>query len=169
MRLCERCKHVQKTCCQESPKVTLTLGDVARIRAATGREDFFELAHYPDLSFMAAFDYDPHWRAYTVLPGNLIRQLRMDDSGACTLLRPGGCSLKSETRPLLCRLYPYNYNEFGMIGLYAAEELWCPVRLLEEGENLTGVLGMSLEKANQTRLRLYEELRAELAARTQGR
>lgn len=161
MSLCMKCRDVQKTCCQDDPRIILTQGDVRRIRTFTGHSDFVIVKHYPDLSFLKLYEYDPNWKKYTVLPGNLRRQLRMDEQGACVFLSAGGCELPMNVRPLMCRLYPYNFNEYGIIGVYSGEDMVCPVRLLKEGVSLDQAVGMSYEQADSWRMAFYQELRAE--------
>lgn len=153
------------TCCQESPFVVITKGDVRRITEATGRNDFFAIKQYDDLSFMDTYKYDPNWHKYVVMPGNRFRVLQLENEGPCVFLHEDGCELPWEIRPLMCRIYPYNYNEFGIIGFYAHEDLWCPVPLLKKGETLSGTLNMTREQADRWRIMYYEELRADYEER----
>jgi Fe-S-cluster containining protein len=153
---------VQKTCCEGDPWIILTLRDVERIAAHTGRSDFVVNKHYPDLSFMQRFAYDPNWQKYTVRPGNMRRQVRATEQGACHFLGAAGCELPTSVRPLVCRLFPYNYNEYGIIGIYSGADLMCPVHLLEDGISLARDLGVGMiEQVDAWRTTLYRELRAE--------
>jgi Fe-S-cluster containining protein len=167
MRLCMICKDIQKTCCQGNLKINLTLGDVRRITAASGRNDFFELK--PALHLSANdkedYDYDPNWLRYITLPGSYYRLLKIGSNGNCVFLGDQGCVLNEDTRPLICRLYPYTYNETGMIGLVLTKHLWCPIHVVKEGENLTHMLEMSREQADLWRRMLYEELREDYEKR----
>jgi len=143
----------------------LSLGDVARIAAAVGADDFYEVRHYPDLSFLRQYDYDPNWARYTVLAGHRRRQLRVRADGSCVLLSPAGCVLPTAARPLMCRLYPHDYNESAVRGFCTGDDLACPVHLLRPGESLEQVIGESSAQIEQWRALLYRELREEYAAR----
>jgi Fe-S-cluster containining protein len=167
MRLCDTCKTVQKTCCQEGVKISLTQGDVQRIKAACGRDNFLELKACPPPVGKDFLDYayDPNWLHYIILPGYFNRLLKMNPDGNCVFLSENGCVLSEDTRPLICRLYPFGYNEYGLIGLILEDDFWCPIRLLELGENLIENLQITWEQAEQWRDMLYRELRAEYAER----
>lgn len=143
------------------------MGDVRRIRTATGRDDFVVLARHPYLeeAGVGDYDYDPLWREYICLPDGRSRLLRTRDDGVCTFLGDDGCLLHHETRPLLCRVYPYSFNEFGLIGPLLLADALCPVPDdLEEGA-LGAMLPESWESAESARVLLYQELRAELEGR----
>lgn len=165
MHLCDRCKEIQKTCCQQNIIITLTREDVRRITQATGISDFFEFKYYPDLSCLDVYAYDPNWKKYAFLPGNLKRQIKMNSHGDCIFLGDAGCMLTEDARPLMCRLYPYEYNEYGMIGVVLSEDTICPVRLIKTGENLAEMLEMPFEPLNQWRIMYYDELRTEYEER----
>lgn len=160
MWLCNRCMETKKTCCQERPRIVLTTGDVRRIRQAAGRDDFYKLEHWDDLSFLDNYRFDPNWRKYTVLPGNRRRTLAWKPDGECSLLGKEGCAA-GDAQPLLCRLYPYECNEFGLIGWLSPDDMWCPRHLIEKGQDLFTALRMNLDDLEQVRRQLYEELRAE--------
>jgi uncharacterized protein len=160
MLLCQRCIKYQKSCCN-GPNITLTLGDVSRITLASGQRDFVEFKVYSDLSFLEAYAYDPNWKEYTFSSGNRNRQMKMNTQGDCPFLGADGCTLSEDDRPLICRLYPYSYNEFGMIGLILNEDLFCPLHLLKAGETLPQMLEITSEQADRWRTMLYTELRAE--------
>ena len=52
--------------------------------------------------------------------------LKRQPDGDCTFLGEQGCVLPLETRPLICRLYPYDYSEQGIRDELAAG---CPLEL----------------------------------------
>jgi uncharacterized protein len=167
MRLCELCKDIQKTCCQNYIKAYLTLGDIERITAATGQRDFVELRPCPRLSAKerSDYDYDPNWLRFITLPGNYNRLLKKTRAGDCVFLSANGCMLTEEVRPLICRLYPYSYNEFGLIGLVVNEMIGCPIHLLGTGEDIFNNLHMPRIVADDWRVMLYNELRNEYSER----
>jgi uncharacterized protein len=154
--LCVRCARQSKTCCQ-SCEVYVTPGDVRRIAAHTGREDFHEFrpsgdpiyTHHPD---------DPNWMPLVFRADGTRRILKRENDGDCTFLGPQGCRLPLEVRPLVCRLYPYDFNEQGIKkGLTPG----CPLELILPGRTLLDELGMNLADAERWHRQLYEEIRSE--------
>lgn len=142
------------TCCQRT-EIFLTLGDVRRIEQIHGNNDFFEMkatvakmAPHPSL--------DPIWdRAHA---GGERRILRHAGGEDCIFLASDGCRLPMAARPLVCRLYPYEYNPTAIKGVYAP---LCP---RAEGANpplLLALLGMNRDEAEEWRKQLYREIEEE--------
>lgn len=153
---CARCARMQKTCCQRA-EVLVTEGDVERIGSYSGRTDFFEHRRPLDPSYVEDDPDDPHWQALTIRPDGARRMLRRQANGDCTFLGAAGCVLPTEVRPLICRLYPYAYNEGGLIG---SDEDYCPTELLaQEGRPMVQVLGIESSDAERWHADLYRELR----------
>jgi Fe-S-cluster containining protein len=145
---------LQKTCCQ-SREIYLTPADRARIEAHTGRRDFARFA-------VAAPEYleqddDPEWLVI-FRPDGSRRVLARREDGDCTFLGPTGCGLPLEVRPLICRLYPFDYTAAGL-----RDELseGCPTQLLAPGQRLLRVLDMDRQVAEGWRAQLYAELALE--------
>ena len=115
---CARCATLQRTCCQRA-EVVVTTGDLGRIAGHVGRDDFWELRAPLDQAYVEADDDDPNWLAYTVTADGRRRVLRRQANGDCTFLGAQGCVLPLAVRPLVCRLYPYAFNERGLDGLDA--------------------------------------------------
>lgn len=134
----------------------LTDGDICRITNSVGRSDFWEYQKPADPSYLAEQPDDPNWLCYTVRPDGTRPQLKHQASGDCIFLTPTGCSLTTEVRPLVCRLYPYDCNEQGITGTVSG----CPVHLLEKGQTLIEGIGMHFEEAKRWHIQLYKELRA---------
>lgn len=156
---CVRCASAQRTCCQRA-EVLVTLGDLGRIAAAAGRRDFVELRAAADPTYTEPDPADPMWVRYTVRPDGTRRVLRREATGDCTFLGAGGCVLPAEARPLVCRLYPYDYTESR---LTAVGGEFCPTSLFAgEGGDMAEVLGMEAAGARRWHAMLYEELRAEV-------
>lgn len=151
---CARCATLQKTCCQRA-EVLVTLGDRVRIAEATGRRDFCEHRAASDPAFTDQPD-DPNWVAYAFEPDGTRPILRRRENGDCTFLTPAGCGLPTEIRPLVCRLYPYDYTENGIRGV-AAE--YCPGAVIPEGKTVLQVLDMKHVDAIRWHHMLYTELR----------
>ncbi|MCC6785472.1 MAG: YkgJ family cysteine cluster protein [Planctomycetes bacterium] len=162
MHPCARCATVQRTCCQRA-EILVTDGDIARIRAATSRDDFVELRRPADPAYLEPDPDDPEWHGLTVREGGVRRMLVRRPDGDCGFLGARGCVLDEETRPVVCRLYPYTYDAQRV---HDEEPEYCPTSmLLPAGGRMTELLEMSRAKAERWRAQLYAELRADRAAR----
>ncbi|MBI2477885.1 MAG: hypothetical protein HYV60_04340 [Planctomycetia bacterium] len=84
--------------------------------------------------------------------------LKKTPDNDCSLLGPHGCTLPLEVRPLVCRLYPYDYDERGIRDELASG---CPLELLRPGQVLLEVLGMKIDDGRRWHKQLYEEIRLE--------
>lgn len=157
--LCVRCAQTQRTCCQIC-EIYITPGDLERIAAYTGESDFYEYRRPANLEYLDQSD-DPLWAACVFRPDGTRRVLRRSESEGCLFLGTGGCRLPLEVRPLVCRLYPFEYTEQG---LQSVNGTMCPIQLLAPGETLLQSLGMDAETAEEWRRRLYAEIRRELPA-----
>jgi Fe-S-cluster containining protein len=137
--------------------VYVTPGDLRRIAAYTGRDRFTEFRVAADPEY-ARQDDDPTWRDRVLRPDNSRRVLERRPDGECTFLSASGCALPLDVRPLVCRLYPYEYTESGIL-----EELvrGCPLELLRPDQGLIDALGMSLDDARRWHEQLYAEVRLE--------
>lgn len=155
---CALCAQHQKTCCQ-TREVYITPGDVRRIEAHTGRTGFWEFRIPADPEYLDQSD-DPAWAGFVFRPDGSRRILRHQPDGACMFLGPAGCLLPLEIRPLVCRLYPYQYNEQGLLAELAGG---CPTHLLRPGQDLLTVLHVTPEDARRWHSQLYREIRLEKA------
>jgi Fe-S-cluster containining protein len=157
--LCVRCARLMKTCCQTC-EIYTTRGDVARIAQHTGLADFTEF-RAPEKAVYADQDDDPIWRDNVFQADGTRRVLKRQAGGDCTFLGPAGCTLPLEVRPLVCRIYPYDYDAEGI-----ADELapGCPLELLAPGRGLIDELGMNRADAERWHRQLYEELQLERRA-----
>ncbi len=158
--LCARCARIQQTCCQDR-EVYITPGDVRRVTEHTGRGDFFEYLRPQDPIYLDQDD-DPLWRDRVFQSDGTRRILCRQPSGDCVFLGTRGCTLPLEVRPLVCRLYPYDYTEQGILPRPAAG---CPVQLLEPREPLMVALNMPLLQAQGWHAQLYQEIRQEESSR----
>ena len=154
--LCLRCAQHMRTCCQ-TREIYITLGDVGRIAALSDRQDFYEYRVPSDPSYLDQDD-DPTWATCVLGSDGRRRVLKRLPDGDCLFLGRRGCRLPLDVRPLICRLYPYEYNEQGI-----QEELasGCPVHLLPPGQRLVAVLQMNLQDARRWHEQLYREVRLE--------
>lgn len=157
--LCVRCAQTQRTCCQIC-EIYITPGDRERIAAYTGESDFHEYRRPVNPEYLDQDD-DPLWAACVFRPDGTRRVLRRTESEGCIFLGANGCRLPLEVRPLVCRLYPFEYTEKG---LQSVSGSMCPTRLLGVGETLLQSLDMDAETAEGWRRQLYAEIRRELSA-----
>ncbi len=154
--LCVRCARHMKTCCQTS-EVHATVGDVRRINLHTGRTGFTEYKVPENPDYLDQND-DSAWERHVFRADGSRRVLKRQPNGDCTFLGNAGCTLPLETRPIVCRLYPFDYTEQGL-----AEELapGCPLELLRPGKGLIDELDMKKNDAWRWHNQLYEEIRTE--------
>ena len=151
--LCARCAKHYSTCCQKTD-IYVTLGDVRRIANASSSMGFTEYRAPEDASYDQSVE-DPFWQQHVFRPDGTRRVLKQQPNGDCHFLGPQGCSLAAVVRPLICRLYPFDYN---------ADELklqpsgGCPAELLRPQQRLLRVLGMNRDEAERYRAQLYAEL-----------
>ena len=154
--LCARCARHMKTCCQ-TPEIYVTPGDVERIASQVGRRAFwhFRVPAYP--AYLEEDD-DPVWQEHVFREDNSRRVIKKTPDNDCSFLGPHGCTLPLEVRPLVCRLYPYDYDERGIRDELASG---CPLELLRPGQVLLEVLGMKIDDGRRWHKQLYEEIRLE--------
>lgn len=155
--ICVKCAATRRTCCQES-EIYVTPADVRRIEEHTGRGGFTE-RRAPDDPVYLDQDDDPTWMRYVFLSDGTRRVLRRQPGGDCTFLGSHGCELPLAVRPLVCRLYPYHYNEGGIVSVSEG----CPTQLLRAGETIVDALEMNRRLAEGWHAQLYRELREEPA------
>lgn len=154
MRLCVKCAQHEQTCCQGS-EILVTDGDIQRIGKHVGRSDFWEFKAPSDPEDSEHAPNDPNWRLYTMRADGTKPILKHKESGDCTFLTPMGCCLPVDVRPLVCRLYPYDYTERRITGIVGG----CPVYLLEKGQTIVEGVGVKLKDAKRWRRQLYGELK----------
>jgi len=154
--LCVRCSRHVKTCCPPS-EVYASPGDVLRIAEFTGRDDFYEY-RVPDDPVHLQEDGDPIWIENVIRPDGTRRVLQRQPDGDCTFLGDAGCALPLETRPLICRIYPFDYTADGL-----RDELahGCPMELLPAGQSLLQALDIKRSDAERWHKQLYAEVLTE--------
>ena len=152
MRICACCAQVGPTCCQDVD-ILLTDKDLSRIAAAVGRTEFHEFRLPQRQEYLEQED-DPNWNGYATRCDGARLVLKRAPNGDCVFLTPTGCVLPMETRPLICRLHPFTYNEQGITGVSGG----CPSHLLPAGESLFRSMGVDLATGERWRSQLYAEL-----------
>ncbi len=179
--VCARCpKALTTSCCEVKPHerlATLTWADVERIEAHTGRSaDAFSEWEWLDADHAKAWlDLHPAYQGYLDAAPRRLTLKAVD--GACTLLERGrGCSLPAESRPVSCRIYPFDL-ETGMLQVERFGDLAEARRLVEKGaahaclaveesQSLRGLYRAFGTTASAVR-ELADQLRAEIRAHAQ--
>jgi uncharacterized protein len=157
MHICCQCATVQDTCCCQGRDILLTVGDLERMSRLVGHSAFFEYRPITNPAYLDQPD-DPNWLMYTLRGDGTRRVLQRNPAGkACQFLLPNGCLFPIAARPLVCRLYPFHYNEQGILGV-ASE---CPEYFLPAGTTILEALDMAYQDAEEWRQQLYAELRQE--------
>ncbi len=152
-RLCPECAGRGRTCCQGT-EIYVTPGDVRRMEPFCGGNLFYEY-RAPANPAYADNDEDPVWMTHVFRKDGARRVIRRDPFGNCHFLGSGGCRLDENTRPLICRLFPYEYRADGLLPALADG---CPAHLLPEGLTLESALGMDRERAAAWHRTLYAEI-----------
>lgn len=155
--LCARCARYMRTCCQTS-EVYATPADVRRIEDHIGRSDFYEY-RVPDDPIYYAHDDDPIWPKMVFQPDGTRRVLKREQDGSCSFLGERGCVLPLNVRPIVCRIYPFDFNEEGIKDALCTG---CPSEILRPGQTLLTALMMNREEAEAWRKQLYEDICEEL-------
>jgi Fe-S-cluster containining protein len=165
MHPCARCARMQRTCCQRA-EILVTSADVQRIAAHSGRSEFVEQRSPADPAYLEDDPDDPRWKQLTVLPDGTRRMLQRRPDGDCTFLGAAGCVLPTDVRPLVCRLYPWSYDQRGLLGEDAD---YCPTAALEPPQGrMTLMLDIPADVAEGWRAQLYTELERDLRERGEG-
>lgn len=151
---CISCVLAGGSCCINR-QIVLTLGDVQRINARVGHNDFFTMEE-PEPWYLDPF-YDQAWLPLVLNPEGLLRVLKRSSDKSCGMLTKTGCVLPFESRPLVCQLHPYMYTETDIIGI----DDTCPISKEKDGFTILDRLNMSMEKAVGWQHLLYSELYTE--------
>ncbi len=148
--VCWMCASSGGSCCVNM-QIYLTGGDIDRIAAGTGNRDF--IRYEEPWSWCERDAEDPVWMEH-VLSCDRRRVVRRWKNGTCHFLGERGCVLDLETRPLVCRLYPYEYALEGILGLHSG----CPASRSIQPERDLEEMGMRSDRVKAWRSALYEEL-----------
>lgn len=149
--ICAGCAQAGTSCCVNR-HIYVTAEDIRRIRQATGENDFT----VREAVFGAYADQtdDPAWSQY-VLDNKDRRVLQRRQDGSCHFLGREGCVMDLATRPILCRLYPFEYAEKGIQGL----DTQCPVSRCGDPERALQEMGMVPDNLDAWHRQLYREIR----------
>lgn len=162
MSICTQCARIQRTCCEQTTvEVALTRGDIARIAWQTGRSDFYQRqAVRPDQldSYENPARYGDEVAVYVM--GLFDREdrrpiLKKQPDGSCLFVSSTGCTLPVASRPLLCRIYPYDWTDSRELWVDAA---YCPKALFRDEADLLEQVADPYEVARALVDQLYDEL-----------
>lgn len=157
MGICSDCAAKGKTCCQASD-IIVTLGDIRRIQASAQPGAVF-WEYRSALSDDYCQDEDPNWDAYTCRKDGKRRMLKVKPDSSCLFLSGKGCQLSIDSRPLICRLYPYHYSESGLAGL---DPYKCPPgTITDDPSSLPREFELSPANALLWHSQFYAELKAD--------
>ena len=155
---CIACARQGQSCCRHV-HIYLTCGDIDRIGRICVTDHFFHLA--PLTADYEDGGGDPTWNPAILDTEGRRRIVRQKDNGDCYFLTENGCSLPSHARPLLCRIYPYDFRSHGLCGISSS----CPVAKESQWQQ---ILEVSEMKENNARLwvsQLYDEIGQEQSQR----
>lgn len=152
---CRQCAERGPTCCQRA-EIYVTPGDIERIAAAVGDRDFFVNAVPAGDGRPRDAELDPAWSRIFRPDGS--RRVLRRMGGACLFLGDDGCRLAMDVRPLLCRLYPFDYNATALKGVHAH---LCPRPERDNAPLLMALLCMNRDEAETWRRQFYEEMAEE--------
>jgi Fe-S-cluster containining protein len=152
--ICARCAGNGPTCCEGPDRdIFITKGDVKRIETFLHNTDFFEYRKPVNQEYLETDD--PLWTNYVFREDKSRRVVKLNDSGKCQFLTPFGCTLPTHVRPLICRLFPFQYNASGISNELERE---CPREFLSQGESLVQALGIDKKDAMMWHQTLYQEI-----------
>ena len=148
--VCWMCASSGGSCCVNM-QIYLTGGDINRIQAATGKRDF--IRYEKPWSWCERDGTDLQWKEH-VLGCDRRRVVKRRTDGSCHFLGEKGCVLDLETRPLVCRLYPFEYMPEGISGLHPG----CPASKSDHPEEALEEMGMQSDRVAAWHTALYAEL-----------
>ncbi|MBN2065048.1 MAG: YkgJ family cysteine cluster protein [Sedimentisphaerales bacterium] len=154
---CLDCAANDQSCC-EGKQIYITLGDVQRIREFGIKEEFHTFEPLGE-------DYltgggDPGWNPLILNEDGNRRILAVKADGNCMFLSDKGCTLPGNVRPLLCRIYPYDFTGPSITGMCQG----CPISKQENWLDILNSSQMNLETAKAWVEQLYDEIYQERAA-----
>jgi len=159
--ICSNCASLQKTCCQGSD-IILTDNDIKRIAPLEITEKIaVKIGGFYERRFPADYDYgqdeDPNWDSYTLDSDRKMQLMKKNQHGNCVFLGDAGCKLELEMRPVICRIYPFYYNEEKILEL---DPYKCPSGIVINDDRwLRENLGVDKTMADQWRAQFYKELK----------
>jgi Fe-S-cluster containining protein len=106
MRSCADCG----ACCVDVLPL-VTSGDMYRLSVL----DPMPVAGWVEARGVYVPEDDPNLRVWNQLSYRDGCRYVLVSGGACQLLGPNGCRASLEQRPLICRIYPWDFNDYGLL------------------------------------------------------
>jgi Fe-S-cluster containining protein len=139
----------------------VTNGDINRIADSTGRNDFYHLRPVPEemkYYYGGPFDVEKGseiYFKYLFDEEGKRNILKKNEKNECCFLTPDGCALAPNIRPIVCRLYPIDWND--------NKEMWlnpqhCPKVLFKDEHEIREHVCLPEEEARRLIDLLYDEL-----------
>ena len=152
---CALCADQGTSCCK-GYQIFLTPGDVHRISDFSHHSNFF-IFESPIPEEIEP-DYDPSWLSRIISSTHLVRVLKRTGEKQCCWASENGCLLPPNRRPLICRLYPYTFNENCFLGIDSN----CPISKNRAWQSVLNEMNMPLFMAKQWLDLLYLEIREDI-------
>lgn len=124
---------------------------------AVAGDDFHVRTVPSDPGYRDDFSLDPVWSRIFSASGER-RVMASRPGGDCFFLTDCGCGLPLDARPLICRLYPYDYTCYAIKGVNGHR---CPGPERDSPAFLLASLAMNRGQAEEWRRALYREIREE--------
>lgn len=162
MSKCSECAKLQTTCCEDvRSEIGVTSGDIRRILEFTGRNDFYHLM--PVLEENKYILENPAniekgsevYVRYFFDDQGRRNVLKKNEKKACCFLSQDGCALPLDIRPIMCRLYPYHWDDDGNIEITA---FGCPKSLFKDEQEIRAELCIPEEEAKKLITVFYAEI-----------
>lgn len=158
---CAVCARSQRTCCQSSEPFA-SIGDISRINLYMHRNmKGSRVAPWwwwgwrePSQEYIEGMRADPQWATLLPMKSGLRRVVLSSDNGNCVFLKSTGCVLPMEVKPLVCRIYPWDFVAFKVTGLSD----FCAIEAKGNHRDMGEALGLTKEMAQEW----VEQLRSEM-------
>ena len=160
MNKCSECSKLQPTCC-EYTDICVTDGDIKRISDYSGGNDFYhlmpvseEMKHYYGDYRNVEKGLDIYYKYLFDEEGkrNILKRV---ENNRCFFLTPDGCSLPPTAKPIICRLYPYDWNDHKDIWI---DPHYCPKSLFKDEQEIKEYVCLPEAEARRLVDLLYDEL-----------
>lgn len=148
---CLDCAAKKRSCCG-NVNIYITQADVDRIRLAGVDHDFFSLETLSEEYLDGGGD--PAWNPLILDESGRRRVLLQQSGGNCIFLSSTGCRLASNVRPLLCRIYPFEFLGEKIVGI----SHYCPVSLEQNWQEILNMSEMNSVSALEWIKQLYREI-----------
>ncbi|OQX22900.1 MAG: hypothetical protein BWK80_28740 [Desulfobacteraceae bacterium IS3] len=163
MSKCFECSELQLTCCEKS-EVCVTKGDIKRIAEYAGRNDFYHLMPVSEeLKFIITNPCNPENGSEIYLKYLFDEEGRRiilkKNENRCCFLTHNGCDLPLNIRPIVCRLYPYDWND--------NKDMWidparlCPENLFKDEQEIKEQLCLPEQEAKRLLELFYDEIKSQ--------